>query len=78
MFRVNMVVFSLFYLLFIGNTQQDITSLSQHFIIIQSDQDLCRLTKLMYTIEYMNRQEQSREDPDETVRMHRLILTFAI
>ena len=38
--------------------------LSQHFIIIQSDQDLCLLTKLMDTIEYMNGQEQSREDPD--------------
>ena len=31
--------------------------------------------KLTDTIEYMNRREQSREDPDETVRMHRLNLT---
>ena len=60
------------------NKQEDITSLSQHFIIIQSDQDLCPLTKLMHTIEYINGQEQSREDPDKTVRMHRFILTFAI
>ena len=58
-------------------TQQGITSIYQHFIIILSDQDRCPL-KLMDTIEYMNRQEQSREDPDETVRMHRLSLTFAI
>ena len=55
-----------------------VTSLSQHFIIIQSDQDLCLVTKLMNTIEYMNGQEQIREDPDETVRIHRLILTFTI
>ena len=49
MFRVNMVFFlsSLFY--FFGNKQQDIISLSQYFIIIQSDQDLCLLTKLMVT-----------------------------
>ena len=52
--------------------------LSQHFIIIQSDQDLCPLTKLMDTIKYMNGKEQSREDPYETLQMHRLILTFAI
>ena len=52
--------------------------LSQHFIIIQSDRVFCPLTKLMDTIEHMNGQQQSRKDPDETVRMHRLILTFAI
>ena len=76
-----MAFFSLlffFFFFFLGNKQQAITSLSQHFIIIQSTQDLCPLTKLMATIEYMNGQEQSREDPDETVRMHRLSLTFAI
>ena len=54
---------SFFFLLCFGNKQEDIMSLSQHFIIIQSDQDLCPLTKLMDTIEYMNGQEQSREDP---------------
>ena len=32
----------------------------------------------MDIIENMNGQEQSREDPDETVWMHRLILTFTI
>ena len=78
MFRVNMVFVSLFFLLFFGNKQQDITSLSQHFIIIQSDQDLCPLTKcpltkLIDTIEYMNGQEQSRDDPDKTVIIHRQI-----
>ena len=36
------------------------------------------INTLSDTIEYMNRQEQSREDPDETVRMHRLNLTFPI
>ena len=71
MFRVNMFFFSL--LLFFGNKQQDITS-SKHFIIIQSDQDLWRLTNLMDTTVYMNGREQSRE----TVRMHMLILTFAV
>ena len=40
-------------------------SLFQYFIIIQSDQDLCPLTKLMDSIEYMNWQEQSRKEPDE-------------
>ena len=39
---------------------------SQHFIIIQSDQDLFLLTKLMNTTEYMNGQKQSRE----AVQMH--------
>ena len=40
MLRANVV----FFLSFIfGNKQQDITSISQHFIIIQSDQDLCPL-----------------------------------
>ena len=58
----------LFIFLF-GNIQQDITSLSQPFIIIQSDQDLCPLTKLMDTIEYISSQEESREDSDETVWM---------
>ena len=77
MFRVNMVFFSLLSLSF-GNKQHDITSLSQHFIIIQSDQNLSPLTKLMKTIKYMNGHNQSREEPDETVRMHRLILTFAV
>ena len=33
---------------------------------------------LLDTIKYMNGQELFREDPDETVRMHRLILTLAI
>ena len=33
-------------------------------IIIQSDQDLTPLTKLMDTIEYISGQEQSREDLD--------------
>ena len=32
----------------------------------------------MDTIEGISGQEQSREDPDETMRMHMLILTFAI
>ena len=71
-------IFSLFFLLFRGNEQQDIKSLSQHFIISQSDHAPCPLTKLMDTIEYMNGQEQSREDPDGTVQMKRLILSFAI
>ena len=52
-------------------------SISQHLIIIQSDQDLYPL-KLTDTIEYKNKQEQSREESDETVRVHRLSLTFAI
>ena len=53
-------------------------SLSQHFIIIQSDQDLCPLIKLMISIEYISgAHEKSREDPDEIVRVNRLILTFA-
>ena len=72
---VNMVFFSL--LSFCGNRQQYIMLLSQHFIIIQSDQDLCLLRKLMATIEYISGPEQSGY-PDESVRMHRLILTFAI
>ena len=68
------------YLFIFGNKQQDITSLSQYLIIIQSDRDLCPLTKLMITIEYtcMYGQKQSREDPDETVHMHKLILTVVI
>ena len=32
----------------------------------------------MDTIEYMNGQEQFREDPAEIVQMHRLVLTFTI
>ena len=63
--------FSLFFLLFFVNKQH----ISKH---IQSDQYLCPLTILMDTIKYMNRQELVREDPDENVRMHRLILTLAI
>ena len=66
MFRVNMVFFLLF---FGGKKQQDKTLLSQLFIIFQSDQDLCLLTKLMDTVEYMKRHQQSREDPDETVQI---------
>ena len=49
-----------FLLLFFGNEQQDITSLSQHF---KHHQDLCPLIKLMDTVEYMNGLEQSRDDP---------------
>ena len=64
-----------FFLLFCGNKQHDSMSSSQHLIIIQSDQDLCPLTKLM---KYISRQEQSRKDLDKTVRMHRSILAFAI
>ena len=48
MFMVNVVFFLPF--LFFSNKQQDITLLSHYFIIIQSDQDLCPLTKLMDTI----------------------------
>ena len=60
MFRVNMVFF-LFLLFFleIKNKIQCITSLSEQFIIIQSDQYPCPLTKLMDTLEYINGQEQS-------------------
>ena len=65
-------------LLFFGNKQQDIMSLSQQFIIIWSDQNLCQVAKLIDTIEYMNGREQSTEDPDETVQMHRLTFTFQI
>ena len=61
MFWVNMVFF-LSSFIYICN-KQDITSIYQHFIIIQSDQDRCPL-KVTDTIEYMNRQEKSREDPD--------------
>ena len=68
-------IFSLFFLLLCDNKQQDIMSLAQHFIIIQSDQDLCQFTKLMNTIEHISRLEQLRQDPDETE--HRL-RTFAI
>ena len=73
-------IFCLFFLLFFSNKQEDITPLSKHFIIIQFDQDLCPLTKLMNTIENtcMNGQKQSRKDPDETVWMHRLILRFVV
>ena len=53
-------------------------SLSQHLIMIQSDQDLCTLTKSLDSIEYTNEQGQSREEQDETVQMYGLILTFAI
>ena len=53
-------------------------SLSEHFIFVQSDQDLRPLTKFIYTVEYISGPEQSREDPLETVRIHRLTLTFAI
>ena len=60
MFRVNMVFLSTFFY-FLA-----IISLSQNFITIQSDLDLYPLTKLR---EYMNGQEQSREAPDETVRI---------
>ena len=59
---------SFFYFLAINNK---ILRRSQHFVIIQSDQDLCPLTNLMGTMKYINGQEQSREDPDQTVRMHR-------
>ena len=48
------------------------------FFIIQSARDLCPLTKLMDIIEYMNGQEQSRENPNEILQMHRLSLTFVI
>ena len=48
--------FSLFFLLFSGNKQQEFMSLSQRFIIIQSDQDLCQLTQLMDTIECISEQ----------------------
>ena len=85
MFSVTMVLFFSFlnfyfiYLfIYFGSKQQDITLLSQHFIIIQSDRVFCPLTKLMDTIEHMNEQQQPRKDSDKTVRMHRLILTFAI
>ena len=61
------------------NKQQDITSIPyfntlSSFSLIRT---FVRL-KLTDTTVYMNRQEQYREDPDETVRMHRLSLTFAI
>ena len=62
---VNMVFFCLFFFFFFffffckkKKTQKDVTSLSQHLIIIHSDQDLCPLTKLMYTIEYRNNTEK--------------------
>ena len=57
MFRMNMVFFTSFYIF--GNKQQDITS-TGHFLFSQSDQDLCLLTKLMDTLEYMDGQQQSR------------------
>ena len=37
-----------------------------------------QVAKLIDTIEYMNGWEQSTEDPDETVQMHRLTFTFQI
>ena len=49
MFRVNIVfflssfIYLLIYLFFFFCNKQDITLISQHFIIIQSDQNLCPL-----------------------------------
>ena len=74
MFRVNMVYFSLFFILFFSNNK----ILRRYLNTLSSFSLNCRLTKLMDTIEYMNGQKQSRKDPDETVRMHTLILIFAI
>ena len=63
----------LFYIFFFGNNynilRRNLNTLSSFSLI---------RTFVLVAIEYINGQEQSREDPNETVRMHRLILTFAI
>ena len=46
-------IFSFFFLIVSVNNKKILCRLSQHFIIIQSDQDLCPLTKLMNTMEYI-------------------------
>ena len=70
-------IFSFFFLLFFFCNKQQDRSYFYTFPSFSLIRIFVRL-KLTDTIEYMNRQGQSREDPDETMRMHRLSLTFAI
>ena len=80
MFRVNMVFFFFlffflsFFLFAINKILHRSLNTLSSFSLIKT---FVRL-KLTDTKEYMNTQEQSREDPDDTVRMHRLSLTIAI
>ena len=58
------MVFALFSFIYFVAISNKISCRYLNTIIIQSDQDLTPLTKLMDTIEYISGQEQSREDLD--------------